>query len=406
MDSFFKNATSKISLFSRKYALHPRVAAASLAWWSSRQFLAHHIRQSEQTGWYTLITYYGRRILPAAKETRVPKIGRGHIYFDIDKALKRFPNTKRLGLVFFMGVGDYFYASQFIKILHDTFPQLALDAYVSDQFDRNNSPLVATCLENNPCIEHIYMYHGKANHRYWKDYDWSECYQKASADTLLLPVVYEHANFITSRTRTLCETFGLVPPITNPRPLVYDYPLSPRIQQFFEQYGSSLNKVVFLQCSNRSFNFTYPYHDELAQKLLDDGYFVVTVENTAITSPRLWQVDIKNMKITETVALLQELHRRQIPTYMITTFSCFNSVSSALNIPNLSMQVTFDPAIGSVMYGNIFLISTYIYPQVLSEHQFIAPNGTFTGKNDRDVFKVDFVKQCFDQMLQLLNTPK
>ena len=402
MNSFFDYASAKICLFSRKYSLRPRWAAFQLAWWSFRQVLARRDSTSRIEDWYTLFTYYGKRVLPCNADKRLPPIKRGHIYFNIEKALQRFPNTKRLGLVFFMGIGDYFYATQFIKILHDTYPQLHLDAYVSDQFDGNNSPLVATCLQNNPCIEQIYMYHGKQHHRYWKDYDWQACYQKASQDTLLLPMVYEHANFITSRTRTLCETFGLVPPTLNPRPLVYNYSLGPRVNDFFKQYGPELNKVVFLQCSNRSSHFLYPHHEKLVQKLLDAGYFVVTVEDTDLQSPRLWKVDKKKMEITQSIALLQELRRRKIPTYMITTFSCFNSVSSALNIPNLSMQTTFDPAIGSVIFGNIFLISTYIYPQVHSERLFVAPQGTYTTKDGKDVFQPDFVKQCFDQMLQRL----
>ena len=403
MNSFFKHASSKVTLFSHKYANRSRKAALSLAWWNFRQFIARCPDKSHSTGWYTLVDYYGRRKLPSSTDMHLPKIGRGHIYFDIEKALKCFPHIKRIGLVFFMGVGDYFYATQFIKILHDTYPQLALDAYVSNQFDTNNSPLVATCLENNPCIEHIYMYNGKAYPRHWKNYDWNECYQKASKDTLLLPVVYEHDSYVTSRTRALCETFGIPVPMLNPRPLVHDYPLSSHVKQFFEQYGAALDKVVFLQCSNRSSNFVYPHHDELAQKLLDENYFVITVEKTSISSPRLWQIDIKNMKITETLALLQELHRRKIPTYMITTFSCFNSVSSALDIPNLSMQCTFDPAIGSVIYNNIFLISTYIYPQVLSERLFVATEGTFYTQDEKDIFSPNFVKTCFDKMLQITN---
>ena len=68
------------------------------------------------------ITYKYKKELA---EFKIPQLsGNSHIYFNIAKALELNPKIKRLGLVFFMGIGDYFYATNFIEILRKEYPVL------------------------------------------------------------------------------------------------------------------------------------------------------------------------------------------------------------------------------------------------------------------------------------------
>lgn len=355
----------------------------------------------KMSDWYVLKSEDGQLSFPNDNSRDLPLIpAKGHLYFDISQALKKFPQVKRLGLVFFMGIGDYFYATNFIKILHQTFPSLPLDAYVSDQFDANNSPLVAQCLKYNPDISHVFFYHGiPASRELWKNYNWSDCQNKVSDDTLLLPLIYEHNKFVLSRLHTLCETFSLPAPIINHKPLIHSIEPTKAIQEIFTQYKDVMNKVVFIQGSNRSSNFCYPFHDELVQKLLDSGFFVITVEGTKLKSPKLLPIDIKKLKMTESISLIQQIHKARIPLYMITTCSCFNSIASGLNIPTLGMQCFYDECMSSVIFSNIYLITPKCYKQVLTDRQFIAPGSAVIYQNDKYIYKPEFVFKCFEQMV-------
>lgn len=408
MNSFFYHAIHKIKDLQANYPNRQPYAAYKLAKWSFKQYVRRQLsskktnrKQQNISCWYTLFSEIGEeQVSPHCSKT-IPFLPQGwHIRFDIAKALELFPQTKRLGLIFFMGIGDYFYSTNFIEQLHKQFPSLAFDAYVSETFDANNSPLVAQCLTQNPYIDRIILYPGKnARPELWKNYDYSQCYKLASDDTLLLPMIYEYEPYVLSRTFTLCDTFNLPIPNTNIKPIIYNYPPTEQVLNLFNQYKSEMNKVVFVQGSNRSSNFCYPFHDELVKKLLDLGFFVITVEKTELKSPRLLTIDIKKFKITESISLIQQIHNAHIPLYMITTFSCFNSIASGLNIPTLSMQCFYDVCMSSVIFSNIWLITPKYYEQVLTDKQFIATPDVVDYVNEKYIYHPEFVIKCFEQII-------
>ena len=376
---------------------HPRAAALKCAAWSLLAACKGRCACPTNDGWITLYTKWGRCVPVEPNTRRIPLIPpQGHIRLDIKKALQQFPQVKRLGLVFFMGVGDYFYATPFIKLLKKQFPQVALDAYVSDQFDSNNSPLVADCLRCNPNIENVYMYSGKRCAANWKNYDWSACYKTAPADTLLLPMVYEYHEGILSRTQTLCDTFCLPVPDINPVPCLDDYPVTPAVEKWLGQIPAD-KKIVFLQLSNRSSGFCYAQGDELIKGLWARGYFVITVEPTELAADNLLKIDTHQHAITETIALLQQLRVRGARVEMLTTFSCFNSVAGGLDIPVLSMQCSYHPSIASVMFSNMFLITPYLYHNVSADRQFVAPPEAVQKKGEFYYFSAAYVLRCFER---------
>ena len=86
-----------------------------------------------------------------------------HVYYNLDNALLANPKIKGFALVFFMGLGDYLYTTPLIEALAKKYPKMELRAYVSDKFDRNNSPLVAKLLETNPNIKKVETFRGLRN---------------------------------------------------------------------------------------------------------------------------------------------------------------------------------------------------------------------------------------------------
>jgi hypothetical protein len=168
------------------------------------------------------------------KDLEIPFIPtNSHIYFYIDRILKQNPNIKRIGLVFFMGIGDYFYSTTFIEHFKSLYKNLSFDAYVSKNMDRHNSPIVGKCLEVNPFFENVYYYNGHLTESWWKNYDYSDCYKNLGKDTLLLPMIYEYNILIKSRAEALCRTFT-IPVKKLAAPKVYtNYPTTENTQNLY-----------------------------------------------------------------------------------------------------------------------------------------------------------------------------
>lgn len=417
MKYYFEKLQRRVDKYKNKYQDNPRKAAFKLFWWSFKCLFKRYskpkqVKETEInemfTSWFKVLEFGNTDITYKYKkelaEFKIPQLnGNSHIYFNIAKAQELNPKIKRIGLVFFMGIGDYFYATNFIEILKKEYPNLILDAYVSKNFDGNNSPLVGKCLETNPNIDKIYYYDGHQNMEYWKNYDYSECYNLKSDDTLILPMVYEHNEYVSSRTETLCKTFNLPEPLINPLPIIYDYEDSKEIKSLFNRYKDKMNKVVFIQMTARSSNFSYPFVDEIIEQLLDDDFFVISVEKTNIVNSKLLVIDIKKYTINDSISLVRMIKNSNIPICFLTTISCFASISSALQIPNLCMQHMYDPCISSVYYSNIYLVVNKKYNQIPADRTFICPQYKINEIENSNnlIYSYDFILTAFQKFINL-----
>lgn len=386
-------------------------AAFVITWkllrWNLAFVISHLLPLRKQRLWLQVISPFGfdktGKYVRTIQKFFVPKIPkRGDVYFYLDELLVPNSQFKRVGFVFFMGIGDYFYATNFLEIFHRKYSHIKLDAYVSRNTDINNSPLVGKCLEKNPLFENIYYFDGKPCPSEWKNYDYTECYKLKSADTLLLPMIYLHDPSVSSRTEGLCDVFRLPRPSINPTPIIYDYTPSEQVISVFERYRPRMKKVLFIQMSSRSSAYVYPYADELIKKALHAGYFVITPEKTEIVDDNLYVIDIKSFVITDTISLLKLIKEQGIPVYICEVISCFAAISAGLNIPNLILQHYWDFNIRAVYYSNMFIVTPRPYMAVPADRQFI-----YSAERYDDVSKVffnyqaDFVWDCFLKMTEL-----
>lgn len=378
-------------------------------------------KESSDEKWYKIVDAQKKDITAQYKQQALnalpimPDDHLAHVCIKIDLALKQNPTIERLGLVFFMGIGDYFYATNFIELLHKKYQKLPIDAYVSNKTDKNNSPLVAQLLKNNPNIERIFLFNGKANDKNWKKYDYSAVIKKASKKTLILPLIYEFKENITSRTLTLCQTFSLpIPPIICP-PIIYPaVSLSDNVYILYKTVKSyhlaTQKKIVYLQLTGRSLAFSYSQKDALIQKLLNNGFIVITAEESSVNHPALFMIDTRYMIINDTIELIRLLKSDNLPIYLLGIPSCFTAISSGLHLPALIMQCCFDKQIESVYFPNEFIISPVSYSCLPTGRIFIAPPGTFKEFRNQNglllrEYNSDYVFDRFTDMLNILSDP-
>lgn len=334
---------------------------------------------------------------------KIPKIKEDeHILFNLDALLKEQPEVERIGFVFFMGIGDYFYATNFIEMLKKKYASIKFDAYVSKNVDLNNNPLVGKCLEQNPNFEKIYYYKGCRDQKCWKNYDYSECHKIKSSNTFLLPMIYEHNENVLSRTDTLCETFYLEKEIIRHVPVLYDCEQTSRIKNIFCSYHEKMKRVVFYQGSSRSTNFHAEQSDDIIKGLLERGYFVISVEETNLINDNLLKIDIKKISINETIQLIKMISK-EADIYVLAVASCFMSISAALKIPALIMHQVFDMCIKSVYYSNLYIITHRLYDSIPRDRQFLSPKSAYCEKNNCVSYSSEFVLACFDEWMNVMN---
>ena len=343
----------------------------------------------------------------------LPDDRQAHIFLNMDELLRQRAEIKRIALVFFMGIGDYFYATNFIALLKNKYPQLGLDAYVSKNTDRNNSPLVFYCLKNNPNIDNVYYFDGLPNYRNWKNYDYSDVLGKVKKGTFVLPVIYEYNSSVTSRTATLCKTFGLPIPEFIDAPIIY--PNKETSNEAFVVFNAIRNcykisnrKIVYMQLASRSLSYTYGETDKLINLFLSKNYIVVTAEANNVESPYLFTIDTQKMNINDSIELLRLLKIHEAPIFCLGIISCFASISSGLNIPNLIIQASYDKQIQSIYFPNHFILSNRHYETLPSERFFIAPKDTYYEiKNPSgltlQVYKPDYIFKCFTKMVECIS---
>ncbi len=323
-----------------------------------------------------------------------------HVYYDFDKALAANPDLKGIALIFFMGIGDYLYATPMIEALKQKYPQLSFHAHVGAQFDRNNSPLVGKLLESNPHIDKVFYFNGYRHPLIWKNYNYEDAFKNIPEGFLAVPVYYDYSVKVPHRVKSLFETFGLPVPEDVPAPKMY-FPAEPAAV-VAEHLGQISQKaqgkkgIVFLQLDSRGSNYTYPHMRALAEQFIAQGYLVLSVtKGGPAENADYEEIDIKKFTINETWHMLSLL-KAQYPLYVIAVNSVFWAASAGLGLPNLGLQHWIDKKVHNLWYPNIEVVTDYIYPLLPREKQIHAPAESYTPHNKKIIdYKPDWIVKWF-----------
>lgn len=328
-----------------------------------------------------------------------------HVYYDFDKALAVNADLKGIALIFFMGIGDYLYATPMIEALKKKYPHLPFHAHVGAQFDRNNSPLVGKLLETNPHIDRVFYFNGSRHPLIWKNYDYRDAFKNIPDGFLAVPVYYDYSVKVPHRVKSLFETFGLPVPQEVPAPVMY-FPSepAPAVAEAFRTFsGKARGKkgIVFLQLDSRGSNYVYPHMRALAEGLIKDGYLVLSVTKGGPTeNPDYAEIDIKKFTINETWHLLSLL-KGSFPLYVIAVNSVFWAASAGLGLPNLGLQHWIDPKVHNLWYPNIEVVTDYVYPLLPRNKQISAPKESYTRHNKKIIdYKPDWIIKWFKEKFE------
>ena len=325
-----------------------------------------------------------------------------HVYYNLDNALAVNPNVKGFAFVFFMGIGDYLYATPVLEALKKKYSTVPFYGYVGKQFDRNNSPLVGKLLSENPHFEKVFYFDGTRHPLIWKNYDYSAALREVPEGFLVIPVYYEYGTQICHRVTSLFDTFGLPVPENIPAPQMY-FPneFSVEVSNYLDQArNGTRNKkgIVFLQLDSRGSNYVYPFIKELALGLIKEGYFVMSVTKGGPTDDKNYlEIDIKKLSINQTWQMLSTL-KGEFPLYVIAVNSVFWAASAGLKLPNLGLQHWIDKKVHNLWYPNIQVATDYIYPLLPREKQIQAPPESYTRHNKKIIdYKPEWVLRWFKE---------
>lgn len=328
-----------------------------------------------------------------------------HVFYNLDNALAVNPNVKGVAFVFFMGIGDYLYATPLLAALKEKYPNLPFHAHVGAQFDRNNSPLVGKLLEENPHFEQVFYFDGVRHPSIWKNYDYSSALKNIPEGFLTVPVYYEYNVHVPHRVTSLFETFSLPAPEKVPTPVMY-FPQTPapvvaETLDAVRTKAQGKKGIVFLQLDSRGSNYVYPHMRALAEGLIKEGYFVMSVTKGGPTeSADYLEVDIKKFAINQTWHLLALL-KAEFPLYVIAVNSVFWAASAGLGLPNLGLQHWVDKKVHNLWYPNIEVVTDYEYPLLPREKQIIAPAQSYTPHNKKIIdYKPDWVIKWFKEKFE------
>ena len=323
-----------------------------------------------------------------------------HVFYNLQNALRANPKLKGFAFVFFMGIGDYLYTTPVLEALKKQFPQVPFYAYVGQDFDRNNSPLVGRLLSENPHFEKVFYFKGARHPLIWKNYDYSQVLRDAPEDFLIIPVYYDYGVHIAHRVASLFETFNLPVPARIPAPKMY-FPqqTTPVVQDYLDRIRSGAvgkKGIVFLQLDSRGSNYVYPHLKALADGLTQAGYFVLSVtKGGPLQNPAFLEIDIKKLAINQTWQLLALL-KADFPLYVIAVNSVFWAASAGLDLPNLGLQHWIDKKVHNLWYPNIEVVTDYVYPHLPREKQISAPPESYTRHNKKIIdYKPDWVLKWF-----------
>lgn len=344
-----------------------------------------------------------KETLPVNKEwhrIKRPLYRHEHVYYDFDKALAVNPDVKGLALIFFMGIGDYLYATPMIEALKKKYPHLPLHAHVGAQFDRNNSPLVGKLLETNPHVEKVFYFDGMRHPLIWKNYNYEDAFKNIPDGFLAVPVYYDYSVRVPHRVKSLFETFGLPVPQNVPAPVMY-FPQTPacvvaETLETVRQKAAGKKGIVFLQLDSRGSNYVYPHMRALAEGLIKEGWLVMSVtKGGPAENPDYVEIDIKKFTINETWHLLSLL-KAEFALYVIAVNSVFWAASAGLNLPNLGLQHWVDKKVHNLWYPNIEVVTDYVYPLLPRGKQIIAPPESYTPHNKKIIdYKAEWVIKWF-----------
>lgn len=328
-----------------------------------------------------------------------------HVYYNLDNALASNPQIKGFAFVFFMGIGDYLYTTPVLEALKQKYPHVPFYAYVGGQFDRNNSPLVGKLLEENPHFEKVFYFDGTRHPLIWKNYDYSTALKDVPENFLVIPVYYDYGVHITHRVVSLFQTFHLPLPQEVPAPKMY---FPPQVAPVVENYLTTARKaaagkkgIVFLQLDSRGSNYVYPHIRTLAEGLIREGYYVMSVTKGGPTqNPQYLEIDIKKLAINQTWQLLYLL-KQEFSLRVIAVNSVFWAASAGLGLPNLGLQHWVDKKVHNLWYPNIEVVTPHIYPFLPREKQLFAPSESYTRHNKKIVdFKPDWIVRWFKQVFE------
>lgn len=336
---------------------------------------------------------------------RRPLYRHEHVYYDLDKALKANPNVKGVALIFFMGIGDYLYTTPMLAELKKKYPGVPFYAYVGAQFDRNNSPLVGKLLEENPHFDKVFYFNGMRHPLIWKNYNYEDAFKNIPKDFLAVPVYYDYGVHVPHRVTSLFETFSLPAPKDVPAPVMY-FPATPApaVQEYLTlaRAGAEGKKgIVFLQLDSRGSNYAYPHMKALAEGLIKEGYYVMSVtKGGPLAAPNYLEIDIKKLSINQTWHLLSLL-KGEFALYVIAVNSVFWAASAGLGLPNLGLQHWIDKKVHNLWYPNIEVVTNYIYPLLPREKQIFAPQESYTRHNKKIIdYKPDWVIKWFKEKFE------
>ncbi|MGE3622411.1 MAG: glycosyltransferase family 9 protein [Bdellovibrionales bacterium] len=327
-----------------------------------------------------------------------------HVIFNIDYA-RRAADVKGLALIFFMGMGDYFFSTPLIRALKQRYPDLPIIAFASRNAGQVNSPLLEQLLKADPNINEVRAFDGRQTRRY-KNYDYRDALRQVPSGYLALPVLYDHLPDTQHRVTSLFETFGLKPPNEPPPPLLHLPPSPPphvaelleKIKRLAGQQGA--RGIVFMQLDARSSHYNYPYADNLTQGLVERGYFVVSASSLSSPPAACHMLDFKQFAIMDSIYLLKLLRNAFSEMYIVSVASVFWSVSAGFGIPNLGMQHFPDDAMHNYWYPNITVITHRPYPKLPAKKQIPAKPGDYElDGRGLAVFLPDYVLKNFDIMI-------
>ena len=329
-----------------------------------------------------------------------------HITFNFEAAIEAYPRLKGIAFIFFMGAGDYLYASPVFPELKKKYPGLDFIALAGDKNDRNNSALVAQLLKTNPCFSNVRTYSdGRRHPVIWKNYDYRNALEYVPEDYLAVPVYYDYSVKVSHRVHSLFETYGLPFPEQGniekvPTPQMY-FPGEP--SETVKEYFNVIERmcggkdIVFLQLDSRGSDYTYPYIRGLAG-MLSSEYAVLSVTPGISGIKNCLELDIKKLAMNDTFRLLSMLAQKH-KTGVIAVNSVFWAASAGLNLPNLGLQHWHDPKLHNLWYSNITFLTDIIYEKIPRKYQIHAGPEHWKRHNKKIIdFLPEFIYENFRNM--------
>ena len=331
----------------------------------------------------------------------------GRPYYDI----QRVRSTRQIdgfALIFFMGIGDYLFATPTIEALRLAYPGMLLYAYASTNADAVNSPVLADMLRANRFIDAVFTYQGKPG-RTWIEYDFRVCLKDIPKSFLILPVIYDTNEAVFHRVSSLLETFRLPVRLPLPVPVLDITEPSAAASRILSDIRHCVARnsppaVVFCHFGTRSSAYLYPHRDDLVRALARAGYVVVTFSQSDVSDSRVIGIDAGRITPNDTIGILRSIKDDGRNVYIISVNSVMWPISAGLGITNLGLHIFHDMSIHQYIYPNLFVVTQHFYTRLSPSRLFLAPNGRYaerpssTGTILTD-YNADYILECFSRMV-------